>query len=163
MPAATQLTREMTNYKQLFAYEAWANQEALRSLLDARNPVPKAVRTMAHIIGASWLWHSRLLKQSGMIAVWPELRIDALSSELDKLHLAWDKDLNTLATTRLDEQIEYVNSKGEKWVSKVEDILTHLIMHSAYHRGQIAMLLRMGGSEPGYTDYIHAVRRKLIP
>lgn len=152
----------MTDYKQLFAYEAWANQQAVRSLLEARGPSPKAVRTMAHIIGASWLWHSRLLKQPGTMPVWPELRIDALHSELDKLHLAWDKDLNALAT-RLDEQIEYVNSKSEKWVSKVEDILTHLIMHSAYHRGQIAMLLRMGNNEPAYTDYIHAVRQKLIP
>jgi uncharacterized damage-inducible protein DinB len=35
-------------------------------------------------------------------------------------------------------------------------------MHSAYHRGQIASLMRAGGSAPAYTDFIHAVRRGLI-
>jgi uncharacterized damage-inducible protein DinB len=35
-------------------------------------------------------------------------------------------------------------------------------MHSAYHRGQIASLMRAGGGIPAYTDFIHAVRQGLI-
>jgi uncharacterized damage-inducible protein DinB len=31
-------------------------------------------------------------------------------------------------------------------------------MHSQYHRGQIALVLRESGAEPAYTDYIQAVR-----
>ena len=34
----------------------------------------------------------------------------------------------------------------------------HVTMHSAYHRGQIAMVLRDSGVAPPYTDYIQAVR-----
>jgi uncharacterized damage-inducible protein DinB len=44
----------------------------------------------------------------------------------------------------------------------VEEILTHLVIHSAYHRGQIASDLRAAGQEPAYTDYIHAVRQGLL-
>ena len=33
-----------------------------------------------------------------------------------------------------------------------------LLLHGAYHRGQIALLLREGGAEPAPTDYIAFVR-----
>jgi len=53
-------------------------------------------------------------------------------------------------------------AKGEPWTSSVQDVLTHVVMHSAYHRGQIASLMRAGGSTPAYTDFIHAVRQGVI-
>ena len=31
----------------------------------------------------------------------------------------------------------------------------HVIMHSAYHRGQIAADVRAAGLTPAYTDFIH--------
>jgi len=44
----------------------------------------------------------------------------------------------------------------------VQDILTHVLLHSVYHRGQIAADLRAGGAQPPYTDFIHAARQNLI-
>jgi uncharacterized damage-inducible protein DinB len=44
----------------------------------------------------------------------------------------------------------------------VDDVLTHVILHSAYHRGQIASAVRAGGETPAYTDLIHAVRQGLV-
>jgi len=41
-------------------------------------------------------------------------------------------------------------------------VLTHVVLHSAYHRGQIATQMRAGGEAPAHTDFIHAVRRGLI-
>jgi uncharacterized damage-inducible protein DinB len=58
--------------------------------------------------------------------------------------------------------VGYTNSKGEPWTNTVEEILTHVVIHSTYHRGQIASDLRNAGLEPAYTDYIHALRQKLI-
>jgi uncharacterized damage-inducible protein DinB len=58
--------------------------------------------------------------------------------------------------------VTYKNTKGEPWTNSVEDILTHVIMHSAYHRGQIAADMRASGHTPAYTDFIHAVRQKLL-
>ena len=54
------------------------------------------------------------------------------------------------------------NSKGEPWTSRVEDILLHVVMHSAYHRGQIASDVRASGHTPAYTDFIHCVRQGFI-
>ena len=152
----------MTSYKKLLAYEAWANQEAAAALLRSVKPPEHALRIMAHIIGASWLWYSRLLKQPSPVTVWPTFDTDALSAELNKLDHIWGRYLATLSPEQLTAKVDYVNSKGEPWISTVEDVLTHLFMHSAYHRGQIAMLLRMDHHEPAYTDYIHATRQKLI-
>jgi uncharacterized damage-inducible protein DinB len=52
----------------------------------------------------------------------------------------------------------YTNSKGEPWESQVDDILTHLVVHGGYHRGQIAAELRAHGVAPPYTDFIQATR-----
>ena len=38
----------------------------------------------------------------------------------------------------------------------------HVLMHSAYHRGQIALEMRAAGMEPAYTDFIQAVRQGLV-
>jgi len=38
----------------------------------------------------------------------------------------------------------------------------HVIMHSAYHRGQIATDMRAAGLTPAYTDFIHSIRRGFV-
>jgi uncharacterized damage-inducible protein DinB len=131
-------------------------------LLRAGNPPERALRIMAHILGASWLWYSRLIGQPSPVTVWPDFDVHALAAELNKLHRVWERHLAALSPERLSNKVEYVNTKGERWTSTVEDVLTHLFMHSAYHRGQIAVLLRIDRHEPAYTDYIHAARQKLI-
>ena len=60
------------------------------------------------------------------------------------------------------EGVGYRNSLGEYWTSTVGDILTHVAMHGAYHRAQIAAALRESGCTPAYTDFIHAARQGLI-
>jgi uncharacterized damage-inducible protein DinB len=71
-------------------------------------------------------------------------------------------DLVGASPERLTEEVSYTNSKGEAWSSTVDEILTHIAIHSAYHRGQIAADLRSAGQTPAYTDYIHAVRHGLV-
>ena len=52
-------------------------------------------------------------------------------------------------TDGLTDGVAYRNSKGEFWTSTVADILTHVVLHAAYHRGQIAAAVReAGGSRP---------------
>jgi uncharacterized damage-inducible protein DinB len=60
---------------------------------------------------------------------------------------------------RLESGITYRNTKGEPWTNSVGDILMHVTMHSAYHRGQIAAAMRAEGHAPAYTDFIHGARQ----
>jgi len=88
--------------------------------------------------------------------VWPDLPLDKIAAQIEKLAAAWPAELG-----RTD-AVDYVNSKGEKWTSRADDILAHVILHGAYHRGQIATIVRGSGETPAYTDYIHCVRQELI-
>lgn len=117
---------------------------------------------MGHIIGAEYLWLARLERKPAPMAVWPDLTVSQCGERLEELSDELSKTLAGATPKRLSESVAYTNTKGEAWTSTVEDILTHLAIHSAYHRGQIASDLRAAGQEPAYTDYIHAVRQGFL-
>lgn len=56
--------------------------------------------------------------------------------------------------------MSYRSSQGTPFQTSVGDILMHLASHGAYHRGQIALLLRQAGAEPLNTDFITFVREQ---
>jgi uncharacterized damage-inducible protein DinB len=144
----------------MLRYDAWANEATLRSLRQAEPP-PRSLRWMAHIIGAELLWLARMRGVPSEVAVWPDLTLtecETLLSKASSQLRAPDLEKRLGPLTRI---VSYTNSKGEPWTSTVEDILTHIVIHSAYHRGQIASDIRNAGQEPAYTDYIHAIRQGL--
>ena len=143
--------------ERLFRYEDWANREEVARLRTSSNPA--ALRLLGHIIGAQWLWYARLHRELPREAVWPELSLDDCERSLDLIGSFWSE---YVAGAPLDSTIQYVNSKGEPWESRVDDVLLHVLLHGAYHRGQIATVLRTGGEVPAYTDYIHCTRSGLI-
>lgn len=147
--------------RRLLRYDIWANRETLRSL--SRSPAPpKSLRWLAHIVGAERLWLARLREEPQPMPVWPELDVQGCADGLEDLSRRWADYLRDDIPARLSDSVSYTNSKGEAWTSTVEDILIHVTIHSAYHRGQIASDLRAAGLEPAYTDYIHSARQGLI-
>jgi uncharacterized damage-inducible protein DinB len=149
----------MQPLRRLLRYDVWANRETLRSLQE--DTPPRSLKWMAHIVGAEYLWLARLRRQAADLPVWPELDLVACGERLDQLSLLWPEYLDE-AQESLTEKISYTNSRGEAWTNTVEEILTHVVIHSAYHRGQIASDVRVSGGVPAYTDYIHAERQGLI-
>jgi uncharacterized damage-inducible protein DinB len=142
----------------LLRYDVWANRETLTALQQA-SPPPKSLRWMGHIIGAEFLWLDRIAGRPASLPVWPELSLRECRDRLDQLSGSLPA---ALRANDLGRVVQYTNSKGEPWSSTVEEILTHVTVHSAYHRGQIASDMRSAGQEPAYTDYIHAVRQRLV-
>lgn len=148
--------------RKLFAYELWANGEVLASLRAAADVPGPALRRAAHVIGTSRLWLSRLRGVDSPLAVWPELSLDDCERELALVHAAWDDYLEALDPEAIATPVSYVNSQGESFSSAVPDVLMHMILHSAYHRGQVNSDLRAAGIEPRLTDYVHATRNGLV-
>lgn len=107
-------------------------------------------------------WANRETLAAIAAAVWPDLGVAGCREALDDLARLWKEYLGALIPDGLDETVAYVNSKGEPWTSSVEDILTHTVLHSSYHRGQIAADMRASGHAPAYTDYIHARRQGFV-
>jgi uncharacterized damage-inducible protein DinB len=154
----------LEHLRRQFAYDEWANRELLAAIKAAGTGLPPApwLKLLAHILSAERLWLERLRRQPQSLPVWPEFSSDQCESQIAELAKLWSEYFARLSLPTLAEQITYNNSKGEPWTSTVEDVLTHIVMHSAYHRGQIASLMRADGGTPAYTDFIHAVRRGLI-
>jgi uncharacterized damage-inducible protein DinB len=149
-------------HKHQFAYDDWANLTAIASLEAIRTPPARAVRFMAHIVGAESLWLARLTGAPAPLPVWPDLTPSESRAHVDALRDRWRTYLHGLTSRSLEERASYINTKGEPWTNGVGDILTHVVLHSAYHRGQIATEVRASGHEPAYTDYIHAIRQGLV-
>ncbi len=146
----------------LLSYDQWANGEALASLRAADKPPARALSVLGHIVGAEELWLGRLRQDGTAGAVWPDLSLEECGLRLEQLRLEWRHYLQPLTAVGLSRSIGYTNSKGERWQNTVEDILLHVVIHSVYHRGQIARDLRAEGYVPAYTDFIHSVRQRLL-
>ena len=153
---------DLERLRRLFSYGDWANRETLSSLEAAGSAPARSLRTLSHIVGAEWLWLARLKREKDVMAVWPELTLEECRTQVGRLGKAWRAYCEGLDPHRLSEPVSYVNSKGESWTNGVQDILMHVVMHSVYHRGQIAADMRAGGHEPAYTDFIHGVRQGLV-
>lgn len=144
------------------AYDDWANRETLRSLAGARGESVNALRVLAHVLGAEQLWLGRIGGFAAPAPVWPSYSLAECERQIADLARRWKALFGSLDGAWLAEPVRYVNSKGEPWTSTVVDIVQHVILHSAYHRGQIAAALRAGGDAPAYTDFIHCVRSGAI-
>lgn len=148
--------------KRLFIYDNWANREVLAALEPLEVPPPRSVKYLAHIVAAERLWLERLRVEKQTYPVWPDLTLEHCKLEIAQLRDHWKAYLASLKEDGLSRSLTYRNSKGESWTNSKQDILMHVIMHSAYHRGQIATDMRAAGVTPAYTDFIHGVRQGLV-
>ena len=94
--------------------------------------------------------------------MWPDLSLEECARGIEEMRGRWSAFLERAGPAELSRTVAYTNSKGERWESSVADILTHVVLHGTYHRGQIATRLRDAGGEPAYTDFIEAARRGKI-
>lgn len=145
-------------FTKLFAHMEWADKRALGSLRAMSSPPPKSVELMAHILGAERVWLSRIEGETSPIVVWPTLSLDDAERVLAENVEGYRRVLSRLSSAGLQEPITYKNSAGDQFTSTVEDILTQVVTHGSYHRGQIAAQVRAAGGTPNPTDYIAYIR-----
>jgi|SRR5580704_6298702 uncharacterized damage-inducible protein DinB len=150
------------NIQRLFSYDDWANREVLTSLQALDVAPPGSVKLLAHILSAEKLWYQRLQLQKQTYPVWPDFSLEHCKLEADEVPKLWKIYLQSLKEDGLTRSLRYKNTKGETFSSSKQDILMHVVMHSAYHRGQIATDVRAAGFVPPYTDFIHAARQGFL-
>lgn len=146
--------------RQLFAYDEWANRRVFDSFGDESNRSPAAVRAFAHLLVAEKMWLVRLLRNEDTTGFdfWPPSTLEQCAALAEENSRTYAELLGNLTDGALDSVATYKNSKGVEYRTSFYDILTHVLFHSTYHRGQVAMAVRDGGGEPAYTDYIAFVR-----
>jgi len=152
------------NYLQeLFAYDDWANREALKSIQSVAGSDGQARRLFAHIVSAQRIWFSRFRSpEAAQAHPWPEVSLDEAESALSELRQGWRDLLASLTPEKMTSDLVYKNTKGAEFRTPIRDVLMQLIAHSAYHRGQVAAAVRHSGGKPAATDYIVYVRQRAV-
>lgn len=148
--------------RRLFRYDDWANREVVTALQGVSTHPPRSLNILAHILSAERLWLERLRCEKQTYPVWPDFTIEQCQQEVEQLPQLWTAHLASCKEEDLPRSLRYKNSKGETWTGQNLDILMHVVLHSAYHRGQIAADMRAAGFSPAYTDFIHAVRQEFV-
>jgi uncharacterized damage-inducible protein DinB len=143
--------------RKLFIYDKWAVSRSLSSLEQPENE--RARRLLAHILLGEKIWLTRLKgEDSSAIPTFEEFSFVECMAMSDEIRRAYEKYLDSLAEADLDSVITYKNTKGIEYQTSVKDILTHVGLHSVYHRGQIALLVRDDGGTAVDTDFITFTR-----
>jgi uncharacterized damage-inducible protein DinB len=152
----------VAHLERLFAYDNWANRQVLTSLQKLENAPSRSIQLVSHLISAERLWLERLTTHPQTLPVWPTLTLAQCDEEAIDLYRRYQGYLQQRNDAALSEKVAYTNSAGESFTSEVGDILMHVIMHSVYHRGQIAAEVRAGGFQPVSTDFIFSIRQGLV-
>lgn len=145
-----------------FAYDEWANREVLAAIRASGNASQRSLQLMAHLLSAARTWLERLKQQPQSSPVWPKSGLEECEAQATELADLWREYLDLITAGDVNQSVSYKNSRGEKWTSAIVDILTHVVLHSTYHRGQIATHMRENGQTPANADFIHGVRQGLV-
>jgi uncharacterized damage-inducible protein DinB len=146
------------HFMKLYQHLAWADERVLQSLRAGHSVVKRGLELYAHILGSEHNWLSRIQGNAPTLAIWPNLTLDECERVRKESASAFNALVSSLTPELLQKPITYRNSSGDQFTSTLEDILTHVCLHGAYHRGQIAALIRAAGDTPSPTDYIAFTR-----
>ena len=97
---------------------------------------------------------SRIEDRQASHAVWAQLDLAGCESLAYANAEGYGAVMGGLSDADLDEKVIYRNTKGEEFSTPIVDILTHVVMHGAYHRGQIARAFGAAGAAAPSTDFI---------
>ena len=145
------------NYLRQFQY----NEEVLGKYIDVLNENPnssdKVKVLMSHLLNALEIWVSRVQERPAEVEAWDVHPPERLHELNRKGH---DAIFSLLETGNLKKVHQYQNSSGKSFRSSLDEILTHLIIHSAHHRAQIATCWSEAGIEPPPSDFIFWARER---
>lgn len=143
--------------RRLVDHLAWANERALASLRETADE--DGLRLLAHLLATEKVWLARIRAgdSSGM-EIWPELTLEGCEELMEENVAGYRDLLGELPEEDLSGKVAYENSRGVGFRTPVVEILLHVFVHGAHHRGQIARRVRAAGREPMNTDVITFVR-----
>jgi uncharacterized damage-inducible protein DinB len=114
---------------------------------------------MAHACTADRVWLRRLRGESTVgTELWPALTPREVAGLADANAEELAEAVAALRDADLAVDLRYRNMAGDLFSTSVGDILEHVLLHGAYHRGQAAAALRAADVAPPATDYVAWVR-----
>lgn len=157
-----------TTFRELYRFNYWARDrqlEACAALTEEQflrpmgNSFSSLRDTLVHLLQVEWIWLERWNGRAPK--VWPS---GAEFTGLAKVRERWqtvERDmfqfLGHVTEPDLRREISYVNFQGQTFTYALWRMMTHVLTHQAYHRGQVTTLLRQLGKPAPMVDYLLAV------
>lgn len=143
--------------KSLFAFNDWANRRVLVAVRDSGSA--KALRVLAHIVTTEIEYFERLYgKDSKGFDFWPSLSAAECGDLARDAAAKYERLLRKFDEEGLDLVARYRTSEGVWCENTFRELLMHVILHSATHRGNLLTILRDEGHEPPVIDHITYLR-----
>ncbi len=146
-------------FTDLAKYNRWANEKIISWCLaiddsqwnqEIVSSFSSISKTVLHIVGAEQIWAERLENVENPVwlpAVFEGDKGDTIA--------AWRRSSDLLIQftemmqpSQLLENQSFKRINGEEFTQPVYEILSHVLNHSTYHRGQLVTMLR----QVGFTD-----------
>jgi uncharacterized damage-inducible protein DinB len=150
--------------RQLYDFNRWANGRILEAAAalapepfdrDLGSSFPSVRATLAHVLGAEWIWLARWNGTSPTAPpAWALGDVASLRARWAEVEAGQAVLLASLDDDRLDQAIDYRSLAGEPYRSRLWQMLRHVVNHSTYHRGQVTTMLRQLGAAAPATDLI---------
>jgi uncharacterized damage-inducible protein DinB len=155
----------------LLDYHYWARDRVLEAVepLTAEqftrnlgNSFPSIRDTLAHNIGAEWVWYSRWIgaPPTGLPPTdgFPDLAsVRVQWADMESKIRGFLRDLGPDGVTRV---FEYKMFTGAAYSQPFWQMLQHVVNHASYHRGQVTTMLRQMGCQPGKSMDISVFYRE---
>lgn len=157
--------------KQYAAYNVWANQRLIGTLLSLPREQQRQSLTssfgglhltLSHMFDAENIWWQRIkLVENAQMPNLDPNKVDEVCAALIGQSKQWEEWVSKATDAALQHEFVYKNSKREQFKQPVLQVLLHLFNHQTYHRGQLVTMLRTLGIETiPSTDFIEFSRRR---
>lgn len=146
-----------TFFKDLYLYNHQCNEELIVSFeVNDQSNEPKSLELFSHTLNAHHIWNSRIFGIERRLEVWQIHNFEKMGQINDECLL---NSIQIIEEYDFELAIKYATTKGDPMENTVRNILFHVINHSTYHRGQIAMLMRNHGLNPIPSDFVHKFKK----
>ncbi len=155
-PGSIDMKKYFIEYLQ---YNDWANEQVIASLKGIESPPESCVHLVSHIIAAQDIWLERIVgNYNWNIELWETYSLIECSLLSLQSTRKWMNFIRQCKSSDFENLIKYKNTKGNSYETPVREIISHVLNHSSYHRGQTNQLLIEKGLAPAITDYIFYTR-----
>ena len=143
--------------RHLFEYNDWANRQIIEALQETQSE--KARKILAHALITEKEYFERLYgKDSTGFDFWQDLTLAECGALARETAASYEKLLRGFEEETLESAARYKTSEGAAHENDFRELFTHVLLHSATHRGNIMLKLREEGFTPPKIDYIIYLR-----
>lgn len=124
-------------FEDLFRFDFEANELWSNFIFEQEQEFPEMNRLMSHLLNAHHLWIRRVRGEEVESGVWDTFE----ARHFVRLnHQNFSETLDYLERVREFQPVSYIGSDQNRYEIASDQLLYHILHHSAHHRGQLALL-----------------------